>query len=165
MSDINDVAKRSAAERLLKAMQLEKLGPSDAARKLNILASYVSMSKQEKYWPKMPKSAWDRILLWCNTGETLHHFKIPNGEVKKEEAKLTNWPSKDEMKPRIELPPKEIARKPAEIIKPDEKITAPLAVEKSVPLPTQEFTDTARLKVCLDIEINLVINGQKISLK
>lgn len=155
MSDINDIAKRSAAERLLKAMQLEKLGPSDAARKLNILASYVSMSKQEKYWPKMPKSAWDRILLWCNSGETLHHFKLPNGEVIKDDIK----------KPVIELPPKEIARKPPEIIKPDEKITAPLVVEKSVPAPAQEFTDTARLKVCLGIEINLVINGQKISLK
>jgi len=157
MSEINDVAKRSAAERLVKAMQLEKMGPFDAARKLNILAQYISMSKQEKFWPKMPKSAWDRILLWCNTGETLHHFKVPNGEVKKDDIK----------KKVIELPPKEISRKPPDIVNPDEKITAPLEleVEKLSPALTQEFTDTARLKVCLDIEINLVINGQKISLK
>ncbi|MEN6569030.1 MAG: hypothetical protein ABFC18_03355 [Rikenellaceae bacterium] len=149
---MNDIAKKSAAERLIKAMELEKLGPSDTGRKLGILPQYVTMSKQEKYWPKMPKSAWDRILHWVNTGETLHHYKPP-----------------------IELAPKEIARKPIEnsrVATEEEtkkiidsmKLPAPLAVEKLTPAPDVQFTDTARLKVALDIEINLVVNGQKIQI-
>lgn len=175
---MNEIAKRSASERLQKAMGLEKLGPSDTARHLNILPQYVTMSKSEKYWPKMPKSAWDRILLWVNSGETLHHFKPP-----------------------VELPPKEIARKPAphpeltkeekqmlqikdiptvkETVKPDLDFIQPIDPEpevqkeqliqelsKSVRInPVQQLTDTdARLKISLDIEINLVINGKKITL-
>lgn len=35
-------------------------------------------------------------------------------------------------------------------------------VEKAIPSPGTEFTDTARLKVCLDVEINLSVNGQKV---
>lgn len=161
MNELNEIAKRSAAGRLAKAMQLEKLGPSDAARHLNILAQYISMSKQEKFWSKMPKSAWDRIMHWCNTGETIHHYKPP-----------------------IELPAKEIARKPAEVkpketVKPDLDFIQPIDPEpevqkeqliqelsKSVHInPVQQLTDTdARLKISLDIEINLMINGKKITL-
>ena len=161
MNEMNEIAKRSASERLQKAMGLEKLRPSDTARHLNILPQYVTMSKSEKYWPKMPKSAWDRILLWVNSGETLHHFKPP-----------------------VELPPKEISRKPAEVkpeetVKPELDFIQPIDPEpeiqkgqliqklsKSVRInPVQQLTDTdARLKISLDIEINLMINGKKITL-
>jgi len=150
MNDMNDIAKQSAAGRLRKALELEKLGSSSAARQLNILPQYISMALNEKFWDKMPKSAWDRILLWVNSGETLHHFKIPIGEPVKEEK-------------RKELPPKIISRTP--IQNTDNKLTVPPAVNKIEPKQEQQFTDTARLKVCLDIEINLVINGQKIQIK
>lgn len=49
--------------------------------------------------------------------------------------------------------------------KDDEKPIAPLAVEENIPAPDVQFTDTARLKVALDIEINLVVNGQKVLLQ
>lgn len=157
---MNDIAKKSASERLVKAMEFEKLGPSEVGRKLGILPQYITMAKQEKFWPKMPRSAWDRILHWVNSGETIHHYKPP-----------------------IELAPKEISRRPAgekteqmqvtknnlpvykDPPKMPERTEAPLAVKKITPSPDVQFTDTARLKVALDIEINLVINGQKINLK
>ena len=44
--------------------------------------------------------------------------------------------------------------------KDDEKPITPLAVEKTIPAPDVQFTDTARLKVALDIEINLVEIGR-----
>jgi len=152
MNEMNDIAKQSASIRLRKAMELEKITTNETARQLNIKPQYLSMALNEKTWNKLSKAAWDRILFWVNSGETLHHFKIPNGEV-----------VLGMKKPIIELPPKEISRtKPED--KPD-KITAPLAVEKKQPDPGQDFTDTARLKVCLDIEINLVINGQKVQIR
>jgi hypothetical protein len=156
MNEMNDIAKRSAAERLKKAMDLEKMGPSEAARHLNILGQYISMSKQEKFWPKMPKSAWDRILFWCNSGETIHHFKLPSDEIiLQPKAKVEKGI----------IPDGNFIKNQKQIIDSVNKIIAPLAVEKAKPDPGQDFTDTARLKVCLDIEINLVINGQKVQVK
>jgi len=38
-------------------------------------------------------------------------------------------------------------------------------LERITPEPVQKYTESARLKVCLDIEINLVINGQKVQVK
>jgi hypothetical protein len=40
-----------------------------------------------------------------------------------------------------------------------------MKVEYAIPEPGQQFTDTARLKVALDIEINLVVNGQKVQVR
>lgn len=158
---MNEIAKRSAVERLHKAMELEKISTSETARQLNILPQYLSMALNEKTWDKLSKAAWDRILFWCNSGETIRHFKIPTGE-----AIVQSWKKKSS----IQLPPKVIGRiatqdEAKKIIDSVDKITAPLAVEKASPDPGQDFTDTARLKVCLDIEINLVINGQKVQVK
>jgi hypothetical protein len=47
----------------------------------------------------------------------------------------------------------------------DNNITEPLKVKPIAPAPVQQFTDTARLKVALDIEINLVVNGRKVQVK
>jgi len=137
-------AKRSAVERLKKAMELEKIGPSETARKLNILPVYISMALNEKYWDKLSKAAWDRILFWCNSGETIHHFKIPQGEAVVEEKK------KAVVKKSLTT-----SAKSAQVEPSNEKMITPAG-------PSQDFTDTARLKVCLDIEINLVVNGQKV---
>jgi hypothetical protein len=154
-TDLNDVAKRSASERLFKAMTLEKLGPSETAMKLNILPQYVTMSKQEKYWPKMPKSAWDRILLWCNSGETLHHFKIPVGEVILEEKSKAA---------KLELSvSREIKSNHSEV-----------HINKAIPefnpnaddkIPETEFIeemDALKIRIIIDLEI--YVNGQKIKL-
>lgn len=180
---MNEIAKKSASERLVKAMDHEKLGPSEVGRKLGLLPQYITMAKQEKFWPKMPRSAWDRILHWVNSGETIHHYKPP-----------------------IELAPKEISRKPAEV-KP-EVIESNIpnikevakeagynlirkAVDKSIEIqreaeagnpepilsldnvlnaikvnPAHHLADTnTRLKISLDIEINFIVNGQKINMK
>jgi hypothetical protein len=78
---MNDIAKQSCIERLKKAIDLERMTTGDAARHLNLNPSYVSMALNEKHWKKMPRSAWDRLIQWCNSGSTLSHFKIPEGEV------------------------------------------------------------------------------------
>jgi hypothetical protein len=77
---MNDIAKQSCIERLKKAMDLEKMTTGDTARHLNLNPCYISMALNEKSWVKLPKSSWERLILWCNSGSTLSHFKIPEGE-------------------------------------------------------------------------------------
>jgi hypothetical protein len=134
MNELNEIAKRSAAERLKKAMEMEKVGPSETGRKLGILDTYISMMKTEKFWPKMPKSAWDRIMHWCNSGETIHHYKLP-----------------------IELPPKEISRKPAEI-KPIENIAEPMIRVKPEALEKRRKELAERDKVALGMSKGTLID-------
>ena len=78
-------------------------------------------------------------------------------------------PENNELKPEVkkvliaetkEALEKEFAGKPAYKV----KIIPPLPVEPVTPEPNQQFTETARLKVELDIEIYLVVNGQKVKI-
>ena len=202
---MNDIAKKATMEKLLHTIEVEKLeSKSEIARKLGIRSNYISMILNEKQWPHCPKSAWEGVLNWLNSGWTLRQYaeKYPVKETeKKEEVKtvLVPKPIEINMPPELQEKIKEADKQMDAILKepvkkhpkpypvngddikemhgatpdtshPTEQITGTKEAIKTHPLavealqPKQEFTDTARLKIALDIEINLVVNGHKVSM-
>lgn len=145
---MNDIARENIREKLVKAIESEGLTPKQAADILNVRSNYVSMIKNPSHWNKTPASAWEKALTWVNSGQTLREYAVKHGKVRLDPE-----------------PPQEAPQKRIEELAEKEKITAPLKVEKAIPSPGTDFTDTARLKVCLDVEINLLVNGQKVQLK
>lgn len=196
---MNDICKQSTMERLSHKIEVEKLKTSEIGRGLGISPNYISMILNEKHWKKCPKSAWERVLNFINSGYTLSQYAEKCPAHKPEEVKEDSKPEhpivrvkpealearkkelaerekptevKTVLVPRpieLNIPPevaekiKEADRQMDEILKERKpKVTHPLAVEAIQ--PKQEFTDTARLKIALDIEINLVVNGHKVSM-
>jgi hypothetical protein len=195
---MNDIAKKATMEKLLHTIEVEKLeSKSEIARKLGIRSNYISMILNEKQWPHCPKSAWEGVLNWLNSGWTLRQYaeKYPApAEVKtilvpkpieinmptdlqekiKEADKQMDAILKEPVKKHPKPYPvngddiKEMHGATPDTSHPAEQIireavkSHPLAVEALQ--PKQEFTDTARLKIALDIEINLVVNGHKVSM-
>ena len=174
---MNDICKKSTSEKLAHKIEVEKLKTSEIGRGLGISPNYISMILNEKHWNKCPKSAWEAVLNWLNSGYTLDQYvqKYPtSAEVK---TVLVPKPIEINMPPELQEKIKEVDKqmdailkktiepepeKTAEQVIKEAVITHPLAVEA---LQTkQEFTDTARLKIALDIEINLVVNGHKVSM-
>lgn len=157
METINDVVKTNIKTRLEKALESEDVKIGDAARILGVLAQYLSMIKNTASWEKVSKGAWDSVLTWINSGQTLKEYSERHGKV---------LPSNHEPKPGAVIS-RVIEVKPmikAEDIKAVLKSTPPRAAKEAKLDPVKEFTDEARLKVSLDIEINLVLNGKKLAL-
>ena len=71
---INDVAKKSISDKLIKAMDLEKLTPKETAEGFGFNPCYISMIKNKDQWDKCPNKAWEAVLAWVNSGDTLHHY-------------------------------------------------------------------------------------------
>ena len=191
---MNDIAKQSIMEKLNHNIEVEKLtNKAEIGRMLGINGTYLSMILNKSTWHKCPKSAWEAVLNWLNSGYTLAQFS--------EKFPVKEQPEKEAEQPLIKIKPgvlearqKILAEREKEIEKSMEPILTPTFDEfikiamqgtdkpeksdeqvireavKSHPLavealqPKQEFTDTARLKIALDIEINLVVNGHKVSM-
>jgi hypothetical protein len=153
---MNDISKTNTQTRLNRAMETEGIKPSEAARILGIRDNYVSMMRNSEQWPKCPAGAWEATLKWINTGQTLKEYGDKHGKVLPEQK-------------HIELPPKVIAvKKPEPEIKPL-KITAENkekveAAERLSKHPFFSGVHEEKQRICIDIEINLIINGKKISL-
>lgn len=83
---MNDIAKKSISERLIKAMEQERFRPTDVAEGFGLSSSYISMIRKEVHWKACPLRAWEVVLAWVNSGDSLHHyFKAHTRiEVKKE---------------------------------------------------------------------------------
>lgn len=145
---MTDQFKEITKVKVLDAMIAEGLTNKEAASAIGIPGNYLSMIKHPDQWPKCPAQAWVKTVNWVNSGQTLKEYAVKHGKVRPDPEPTQEAPQK-----RIE----ELANK--------RKITAPLKVEKAIPSPGTDFTDTARLKVCLDVEINLLVNGQKVQLK
>jgi hypothetical protein len=184
---MNDIAKKSISEKFTKALQTEKMQVKDAAIIIGIMPTYASMMKNEALWGKCPIPVWDKALAWVNSGQTLRKYAEKHGhvlpvtpapgvkELTPEEKALLGVPFKmdeepgiemtleERMAPRTKLTPEEIGSLKGPIKK--DKKTDLDFIQPIDPDPTLQRTETARLKVCLDIEINLVINGQKVQVK
>ena len=103
---MNEIAKTQTQTKLVKAMEHEGLRPSEAAAIIGIMPNYISMIKNPNQWDKCPSKAWDAVLLWVNSGQSLKEYSEKHGKVLPPE------------KPHIELPPKVISVKQPEINKP-----------------------------------------------
>lgn len=160
---MNDIAKENARIKVLHAIVAEQLTNKEAAAAIEIQGNYLSMIKHPKQWLKCPAHAWDTLLKWVNSGQTLREYAVKHGKFKHD---IDERPAEDPpppLEPAIRVKPEALEKRRKELAE-KEKITAPLKVEKAIPAIGADFTDTARLKVCLDVEINLSVNGQKVQL-
>lgn len=147
---MNDIAKTNIKTKLEKALETEAVGASAAGRILNINPSYVSMIKNPATWPKCPNSAWESVLLWVNSGQSLMEYSEKHGRV---------CPEKKENRMIIS---REIERKPAPA-KVEERTEGPKILSPIIPtIETTLLTDDRIQKVIIDIEIR--VNGKIINL-
>ena len=153
------------SEHLEEAIQREGLSKRDAAKALNLNPIYITMALIEKYWDSMSKGAWAGLANWHDSRCKITEYQIPEGEeiwekVQKKEQKPTGIPREKKIPKSV---PTISESSPAPEQNKDIKSIA-LKETKNLLNRIQDFSDTAKLKVCLDIEINLVVNGQKIKI-
>jgi hypothetical protein len=110
---MNDIAKKSVADRFLTAIKKENLVAKEAGAIVGILPAYISMMKNPKYWANCPAKAWDAVLAWVKSGYTLH-----------------GWKTKKPVKEVVEKVEKPVPPKEEEIYEPEFEET-PIAKEKS----------------------------------
>ena len=159
--DLTETQKHSISEKLNRAIEAEHIMLMEAARNLGTAANYLSMIRNTTQWHKCAKSGWEAVSLWANSGQKLSEYSTAHGRIA--------MPENNELKPEVkkvliaetkEALKKEAGEKPVDNV----KLTAPLPMKPVTPELGQQFTETARLKVELDIEIYLVINGQKVKI-
>lgn len=158
---MTDQFKEITKVKVLDAMIAEGLTNKEAAEAIGIQGNYLSMIKHPDQWPKCPAQAWVKTVNWVNSGQTLKEYAVKHGKVRPDPESQPVEEPHPPQEPVIKVKP-EVIRKRIEELANKRKITAPLKVEKAEPPEGDHFTDTARLKVCLDVEINLSVNGQKV---
>lgn len=149
--NLTDTQKHAISEKLNRAIVFGPITPSEAARNLGIIANYVSMMRNPQNWHKCAKGGWEAAETWYNSGQNLSEYSAARGRV------MIPVPLDEQKLIAVQRQELKEAKTPI--------VTAPLAVKPVIPEPGQQFTDTARLKVALDIEINLVVNGKKVEVK
>jgi hypothetical protein len=175
---------KEISDALIEAMNRENLHTREAARALNLNPCYVSMVQNPKSWDQIGKTAWARIEDWFYTRGPIVLFEIPAMEQiwKPKEKVYTPDPNQDKRQKEKDKIEEKIGQ---EVLSNDEKtlskdrktnvkkllkqskntnILPSHPFEAKQPITEQQFTDTARLKIALDIEINLLINGQKVEI-
>lgn len=181
---MNDISKTNIQTKLVKAMAAENIGPSETARIFGIPPTYISMMKNQQAWDKCPKSAWEAVLLWINSGQGLKEYSEKHGKVlpEKHESVLHHGTI-----PQSEAWHQEIAEQTGnpiqaqrdheahQLLKETEKMFYPEQTEPEViktPLGEEfEFrrsmmgSKPENQRIVIDIEINLIINGKKIEMK
>jgi hypothetical protein len=169
--------KKAISEALKEAINKKDLNTRAAAKALNLNPIYISMAQNPKSWDAMGKTPWIRLEEWLNTRGPLALFNIPEGEeIWKPKEKAQEAPKKDVIKHKKAeenkimdaVVKKVLEQKETEWHSPENlnpKSEAPFLAKQTIPEPGDHFTDTARFKVALDIEINLVINGQKVNMR
>ena len=188
--DLTETQKHSISEKLNRAIEAERVTLTEAARNLGTTPNYLSMIRNTTQWHKCAKSGWEAVSLWANSGQKLSEYCPAHGSI----AMPENNELKPEVKKVLVAETKEALRAEAEaereaedrrnwnmktyaeaieekekrmnliekLEREAEKLQTP--VKSVIPEPGNQFTDTARLKVELDIEIYLVINGQKVKI-
>ena len=89
---MNDIYKTNIKDRLDKAMESEGLRPSETARIFGFHPNYISMMRNPDTWIKCPKSAWETVSLWINSGQSLKEYSEKHGRVIPQEQKVTDKP-------------------------------------------------------------------------
>ena len=175
---MNDIAKNSTKERLERAIEKENLLAQDVAAIFGMAPSYISWIKNPKYWDKVGDHFWDKALAWVNSGQSLKEYSQKHGKALPPEKKKTL--------PPVLIVEKEFTDPVAEALW--QQSVDNVAKEKSknpefkpvdfTPEMKDKIENVERLakhpyfsgveeqvqKIRIDIEINLVINGQKIKL-
>ena len=180
--------KKLISEHLRDSITREDLTNREAAEMLKIQPGYISLVFNEKHRDSCPVNAWEKLEAWHTSRQTLKEWQnfgqyvepkkqpeetpvlpIPGPENKpemvyghRETIKVRVKTSKPKVKQKSKTDPDKIQQ---EAFSKYSSTDAPFPVIPAVATPDVQFTDTARLKVALDIEINLVVNGQKVQVK
>jgi len=141
---MNDITKTNIKTKLDKAIESEELMINEVAQSLGLLSQYVSMIRNEKTWDKVSKGAWETVLNWINSGQTLKEYGEKHGKV---------CPEKHELRQDVLI---SADKKFDSELDPKNDLTAPPLTEYL------EEIEAVRLTIALDIEIT--VNGQKIKL-
>jgi hypothetical protein len=140
---MNDISKTNIQTKLIKALESEKIATNEAARILGTMPQYISMMKNPATWDKLPITAWESVLTWVNSGQTLKEYSEKHGKVCPE-----IYQPKDDMVVSREI------RK------------SPMSLEEQLkdfePRKSMMGNKTENQRIVIDIEINLIINGKKV---
>ena len=153
---MNDIYKTNIKTKLDNAMEKEGLRPSEVAHIFGFHANYISMIRNPETWVKCPKSAFEAVSAWINTGQGLKEYSEKHGRV---------YPEKHEPKPgtvisRV-IETKPINSEPLVKAKPEALERRRTEIESCNGLLVEEPMNK---KIIIDIEINLIINGRKIQI-
>lgn len=162
--------KEQISDALIEAMNKEDLHTRAAAGHLNLNPCYISMAQNPKSWDSMSNPAWVRLEEWYGTRGPIALFEIPDGEEIWKPKERYNGVRKEAVSMGLRAPNKNKEEGKKEGKKVEKSDPPPVQNKPPVKVeiePKQEpqFTDAVRLKVALDIEINLVVNGQKVQLR
>ena len=160
---MNEIAKKATADKFLRALEKEQLSKAEAGACIGFTPANVSYLLNEKYWDRLG-IYWDKILAWVNSGQSLREYSEKHGKVLPPEK-----PVKLKITTAGELDPKAFSGKkePPEIKAVDFTPEMKDKIESAERLAKHPyFSDVNEevQKIRIDIEINLVINGQKIKL-
>lgn len=184
------INKKELSEKLRKALAEEHLWAKDAAQLLNMNPIYVSMMLNSNSFDKAGSSAWNRLNEWAETGDKILNYKFPDGEeIWKPKEKTSNIGSFADIITKPGKSGEKAKNKSKENLKSsiipvinDEKENETKAnsakkfikavnqeVEKRINLSKSQIkelsvNDAGRIKVVLDIEINLIMNGQRVQI-
>ena len=173
--------KTQISDHLIEALNKENLHTREAARFLNMNPCYISMARNPKSFDAISKSAWERLEVWHNTREKISDFKIPDGEeIWQPKERSAEAPKKDKnvvirnekILETDEHSPENLDTQTSELSKEAQyELMATLKNTEEKLMKADEYIrfieekhskEAARVKVALDIEINLVVNGQKV---
>lgn len=166
--------KKLISEHLRDSITREDLSNREAADLLGIKPYYVSPVQNPVFWDKVSHDTWNKLGLWQESREKIRDYKKPEEPIQepekqpemiyghRETIKVNVKALKPKVKQKRKTDPDKIQQ---EAFSKYSSTEAPFPVIPAVATPDVQFTDTARLKVALDIEINLVVNGQKVQVK
>lgn len=180
--------KKLISEHLRDSITREDLSNREAAEMLKIQPGYISLVFNEKHRDSCPANAWEKLEAWHTSRQTLKEWQnfgqyveqikedktepketpvlpIPGPENEPEKIKPVKV-SKPKVKQKRKTDPDKIQAEAFESAKDiADHFGVPLMNLQDLPSYTLLPENTAHMKVALDIEINLVVNGQKVQVK
>lgn len=169
---MNDIAKENIQKKLIKAMETEGVSSEFVARVFEVNSSYLSWLKRPAYWNKLGSPIWEKLLLWVNSGQTLKQYAEKKGkfmpkkplEEKHEHSTIPIDLKEEKQKEAISSEQSTttdvlIKVKPGVIEKRQEELA-----ERNCDVDLRMTNTIEKQKIVIDIEINILLNGQKIKL-
>ena len=162
---MNEIAKKATADKFLRALEKEQLTKAEAGACIGFTPANVSYLLNDKYWDRLG-IYWDKILAWVNSGQSLREYSEKHGKVlppeKPVSKKIIDPVAEALWEQSVRNVAKEKEFKPVDFT-PEMKDKIDNA-EKLAKHPYFSGVEEQVQKVRIDIEINLVINGQRIKL-
>ena len=88
---INEVAKQNCQSRIYIALAKEDLKNSEAGEILGVAVYDLLHIKNREHWGKVSTMAWNKVLAWVNSGQTLREYAVKHGKFMPE--KVGSMPS------------------------------------------------------------------------